>query len=189
MPPLSILGAGLPRTGTRSLCEALRVLGLRALHHAPDRLALRDAGTYRVYDDVDAVVDAPACHFWREILDAYPDCRVILTVRDEAAWWQSIERHVIRLHQGSNAAHRIYSDSLHTLLFGGALPNREPYLKAYRDHNTAVIHGVAAERRLVVDVTAGDAWEPLCGFLGVPRPCVDFPALNRWPYYHPDPGP
>ena len=96
---MKILGVGLGRTGTMSLTLALRRLGFRAMHY--DRVRLNDvlhgsntAPDFRRYDDVDAVLDVPSAYFYRELLDAYPEAKAILTVRDVEAWWKSIERHV-----------------------------------------------------------------------------------------------
>jgi len=37
----------------------------------------------------EAVVDWPACAFWREIADANPDAPVLLSSRDADGWWKS----------------------------------------------------------------------------------------------------
>ena len=44
----------------------------------------------RLYQDVDAVVDAPGNIFWEEILEAFPDSQVILSERDEDSWLKSL---------------------------------------------------------------------------------------------------
>jgi hypothetical protein len=84
---LKVIGAGLSRTGTLSLCRALQTLGLSCLHFDQQRLNDVVEGralnpNFRRYDDVDAVVDLPAALFYRELLQAYPESKVILTVRN-----------------------------------------------------------------------------------------------------------
>ena len=37
----------------------------------------------RVYLNADACVDMPGCFLYEEILEAFPDCKVILSVREE----------------------------------------------------------------------------------------------------------
>ena len=49
-----------------------------------DRLDFRG-----LYDNVDAVVDAPTYLFWRQLATAYPDAKFVLTTRDREAWFQS----------------------------------------------------------------------------------------------------
>ena len=44
----------------------------------------------RVYQNADAAVDNPGNFFWEEILEAFPDCKVILSERDEDSWVESL---------------------------------------------------------------------------------------------------
>ena len=44
----------------------------------------------RVYQNVDAAVDNPGNFFWEEILEAFPDCKVIVSERDEDSWVESL---------------------------------------------------------------------------------------------------
>ena len=46
----------------------------------------------RVYHNVDAALDILANFFWEEILEAFPDCKVILSEREEDSW---VKRFVI----------------------------------------------------------------------------------------------
>lgn len=161
---------------------------------------------FRRYDDVDAVLDLPAAIFYEEILAAYPDCLCILTVRDEDAWWKSVSRYFNerfpvdvrrrtplgeRLHRFSavrlgGQAHYM-PPSAHTFrarlrryVYGSATAHEFLYRKRYREHNDAVRRRVPADRLLVMDITAGDEWGPLCAFLGKPVPDVPFPRENVW---------
>ena len=98
---MKILCAGLSKTGTKSLAEALRILGFTVYDHLehcefhfnkwvdlyckgklPDFVAM--------YGDVDAVIGLPASFWFEEIHEAFPDAKVILTFRDnEDVWVQS----------------------------------------------------------------------------------------------------
>ncbi len=184
---LKILGVGLPRTGTSSLCEALRILGFNAIHHAPERLNLDNltAESFRAYDDVDAVTDAPACSFYRELGERYPGLQYILTVRDEESWWESIKWHINKIHASADLGHIRYSDQLHAWLFGNPYPNEYLYRRRFREHNEAVMqwvqerYGSGEGYLLVMDIHAGDKWDTLCPFLGVPIPDTEFPWLNK----------
>ena len=46
----------------------------------------------RVYKNADVCVDAPGHLFFEEILEAFPDCKVILSVREEDSWIESAVR-------------------------------------------------------------------------------------------------
>jgi hypothetical protein len=94
---LRVVGAGLPRTATRSLKQALeRLLGGRCYHMPEVFQHLEDVPTWRAAirgEEVDwssfppdcvAAVDWPASAFWRELAGANPDALIVLSTRDSA---------------------------------------------------------------------------------------------------------
>jgi len=107
---IQVIGAGLGRTGTRSLMEALQILGYQPYHFvgpykhldlwvqvaaeqaAGDRTAAADQLIDAIVDDgYTAVMDNPSCDLYLDFLRRYPNAKVILTVRDtparfEASW-------------------------------------------------------------------------------------------------------
>jgi len=178
---LQIVGAGMPRTGTATLCEALRILGYNAIHHEPERMTLWPkicTVPFHVFDDVDAVTDAPAAMYWRELRRVY-GCKVILTVRDEEKWWESIKWHSYEILTGGDIEHIRYTEAMHGLLFGVPQPHEYWYRRRYREHNGLVIGGVPADELLIMDIEGGDRWEKLCPFLGCRVPKAEFPWKNR----------
>jgi hypothetical protein len=58
----------------------------------------------------------------------------------------------------------------------GGFKNKEMTLKAYHAWNERVRAVIPADRLLVFKVTEG--WDPLCKFLGVPKPSEPFPHAN-----------
>ena len=64
-------------------------------------------------------------------------------------------------------------------VYGSTIALEYLYKKRYLDHNEGVLREVPAERLLVMDLTAGDSWEKLCGFLGLPVPDAPFPHEHR----------
>lgn len=184
---LKIMGVGMPRTGTASLAAALRILGFNTLHHAPERLDLDTlalvGGSFRGYDDVDAVVDMPAAYFYPEIGMAYGVQKYILTTRDTDDWWESIKAHANRIRVSADQKHIRYSDRLHALLFGTHAPHEFLWKRRYRDWGTDTFLELSGRfgrgAVLDMDITTGDNWIRLCPFLGVPEPDVEFPWENR----------
>jgi hypothetical protein len=161
---------------------------------------------FRRYDDVDAVLDLPTAVFYEELLAAYPECRCILTVRDVDSWWRSVSRYFndrfpvdlrrrtalgerfhrfssVRIakseHYMSPEANR-FRARLRRYVYGSATAHEFLYKKRYLEHNDAVRRRIPSDRLLVMDITAGDGWEPLCGFLDLPVPEVPFPRENAW---------
>ena len=98
---MKVVCAGLNKTGTKSLAEALRVLGYKVYDYEEQTLDYLDhwikvfngdtpeATIKLVYHNADAVVDYPGLYFWEEVLDTFPGTKVILFVRDEGKWIQS----------------------------------------------------------------------------------------------------
>lgn len=202
---LKIIGAGLGRTGTTSLHEALQRMGYKSLHFDEHRLNdILDGSTqrpdFRRYDDVDAVSDVPAALFYNELLGAYPDARVILTVRNVDDWWRSIQRLFSQTaplekypqlrHQiakklglgwllGRESDEEAFLRNLRNCTYGSPKPIESLYKRAYLQHNEAVTARVRPDRLLIMDIAAGDGWEKLCPFLGISVPSVPFPYTNR----------
>ena len=181
-----ILGAGLSRTGTTSLHVALQTLGLRSLHWEPDRLSdvvtgANNKPTFNRYDDVDAVTDIPAAYFYRELMEAYPDCKVILTVRDAHAWYCSV-KHLFEVSVPRYITNRRVLEearALQQLVYGSERVTEFLYKKRFNDHNDAVQRLVPRQRLLVMDIASGDGWSKLCPFLGIAIPKIDFPDWNK----------
>src|SRR5262245_3217336 len=99
---LRVVGAGLGRTGTMSLKIALeRLLGAPCYHmievfQHPEHVAFWHEAALGRMPDWDqlfagyaAAVDWPSAAFWPELMEAYPDALVVLSVRDTQSWWQS----------------------------------------------------------------------------------------------------
>lgn len=109
--PMRVLALGLGRTGTASLREALKQLGVDDCYHMmsasvenpPDCLMWSDAfaakydgrGAFgredwdQLFGHCQGVCDWPAVAFAPELIKAYPDALVILTNRDVDSWFAS----------------------------------------------------------------------------------------------------
>jgi hypothetical protein len=192
--PLKVIGAGLPRTGTNSLQIALDQLGFGPCHHMYALLADSSQwpGWLRVYDGerVDweevfkgyaSAVDAPAAFLWRELSAAYPDAKVILTIRPPDAWRRSMlaAGAAIRANPPKPPLAGFMQKSVEYFARRSPAmlpPDDASAFAAFAAHNEAVRGTLPKERLLVFDVS--DGWEPLCTFLGVPTPDSPFPRTN-----------
>ena len=86
---LEVIGAGLPRTGTKSMKGALEQLGFGPCHHASELLANPYLGPLwgavldgkpdwdAIFKNYRSTADAPACMFYRKLAAYYPDAKVI----------------------------------------------------------------------------------------------------------------
>lgn len=180
---MDFICAGLSKTGTTSFDRAMAFLGFRVLHWDTVRLASIIDGTaeepnFRVYDDIEVVSDVPAALFFEELLEAYPDSRCILTVRDEDEWWDSIRRHFNERTPCVNPME--VGMRMRALAFGSPIAAEYVYRKRYREHNERVRAVVPAERLLELDITAPDAFYRLGQFVGRPVPRgTPFPHANQ----------
>ena len=172
---------GLSRTGSRSLAAALEILGYKTSHWQPHRLRDVIMGhtatpNFKRFNDVDAILDLPASIFFKELLDAYKDSKIILTVREENQWFDSVWKHYQWVHQ--NLKDDLLSEAIVTqqIAYGTTNCNKFIYCKKFREHNESVkaLGGV-----LIMDICNGDKWEKLCEWLNVPVPNVVFPNVSK----------
>jgi hypothetical protein len=191
---LQIIGAGFGRTGTLSVKLALEQLGfgpcyhMMEVFHRPPHIELWNRARRGEKVDWEALfagftsaVDWPAAYFWRELVQVYPQARVLLTVRDPDAWYESARETVLRVDPSIATtdvgraqlamAGRIVSEGT----FGGRVDDRAHCIDVYLRHNTQVQRALG-ERVLTYDVA--DGWGPLCAWLGVAVPDGPFPRTN-----------
>jgi hypothetical protein len=99
---LEVIGAGFGRTGTQSLKAALEELGFDPCYHMselfvhPEHVELWGAAARgksvdwnKILGGYRATTDWPACSFYEELMQSYPDAMVILTLRDPNRWYES----------------------------------------------------------------------------------------------------
>jgi hypothetical protein len=192
---LQVIGAGLPRTGTSSLKQALEwLLGGRCAHmstipgHPFDlgaewqrALAGGTPDWEKVFAGYVAAVDWPASMFWRELTAENPDALVILSMRDSAeVWWRSLDEMVLTYARQCLDADWKEGRDLVVLLewFTGTRQWDDPALlqAAYERHNAAVRTTVPA--RQLLEWRADDGWRPLCLALELPEPDAPFPRID-----------
>uniref|UniRef100_H2Y851 Sulfotransferase n=1 Tax=Ciona savignyi TaxID=51511 RepID=H2Y851_CIOSA len=114
---MKIIVAGLPKTGTKTMHAACNILGYKVFdimdhfeHHCEHWHRFWDGKGQvedfkEMYKDVEVGVDGPMFFYWEEILKAFPDMKIILTIRDEDAWWKSIRNQINIIL--SNTAYRV----------------------------------------------------------------------------------
>ncbi len=189
---LQIVGAGLGRTGTNSLKLALeRLLGGPCYHmievmghpdHVPAWVSAVDGlmpDWHALFSDYRAAVDWPAAAFWPELMDAFPDAPVLLSVRDADAWWKSAHATIfapelLPLMKDSPVG-ALVGPRL-TRRFTPDLTDRAACIAAYERHNAEVRRRVPAGR--LVEWRPEQGWGPLCAALHVPVPDEPFPRVN-----------
>jgi hypothetical protein len=161
---LRVLCVGFQKTGTSSFGVAMRHLGYRHYGYNRDLAWILQEG------DVESCLEF-ASHFnslddlpWStpEFVAAYrrrfPAARYVMLERDETTWLRSY--------------------------FGyfGDRYTPEEALRRFRDHQSRILDLlVGVEHLLRMDICAGEGYEKLCPFLGIPVPDTPFPFENRGP--------
>jgi hypothetical protein len=204
---MELIGAGLPRTGTLTQKVALEMLGVEPCFHWVDILADLDNQVPQwqgalegkvdpagLLDGYRSTVDWPGGYFYRQLADAYPDAKVLLSVRDPDRWEPSFRETIVDMCYGESLIRlmssaraqvdprwRRYLDFVNDMFWSerGTFPDGhspEALKEGFVAHNEAVKQIVPAERLLVWEVTEG--WEPLCEFLGVDVPDEPLPHAN-----------
>lgn len=206
--PMRVLMLGLGRTGTSSLRAAMKVLGFQDTYHMmsasienpPDALLWRDAfaakfdnGPAFTRADWDqllghcqAVCDWPAVAFAKELIEAYPEAKVVLTTRDIDSWhastmktvyWRVMDPELRYLQYFSWAAGLYYPmlKKFFDTFFEGDFPGQGK--RIFNEHYDHVRSLVPKDNLLEFSIK--DGWEPLCEFLEVPVPKgIKFPHVN-----------
>lgn len=198
---MRVIGAGFGRTGTASLKRALELLGFGPCHHMEEVVkSPADVPTWERAsrgEKIDwktfmspwgSACDFPSSLYYRELVEAFPEGKVVLTVRDSGAWYASMRETIVPMFnrfpnsvvlpwlpflgapRRAMGATRLHDEVIARFADEAAVRKR------FEDHIEEVKRVVPAERLLVFEVK--DGWEPLCTFLGVPVPSEPFPRVN-----------
>jgi hypothetical protein len=169
--------------------EALNILGFGPCHHMMEthahdeqrdlwrELAKGAAPDWnKLFAGYRSCVDWPSAFYWRELIEFYPDARVVLTYRSPESWWKSFENTILEFTQRNNDQDSLGIALIENQVFDGEPENREKAIALYEANVQAVKETVPADRLLVYNL--GDGWGPLCAHLGVPVPAQPYPKRN-----------
>lgn len=196
---MQVSGSEFGRTGTLSLKSALEMLGFKHCYHMME--VMRHPSHVKVWlaaadgEPVDweslfagfeAAADFPSSVYYKEMMQAFPEAKVLHSVRDPQRWYEStletiyqadkLPAWAMRWLPFVGPMSRMINKAIWDGLFSGKFKERDFAIKFFDEYTQDVIRSVPAERLLIFDVKQG--WEPLCEFLDVPVPDVPFPHLN-----------
>lgn len=212
-----LIGVGLPRTGTSSLKIAFeKLLGGQCYHMTSFIMEGTDfdqehwtkalRGQTKSQDWIDffkkrdciSCVDFPPAYFFKEIFQAIPNAKVVLSIRNPDTWHESVEESVMRtqrilrsfpaslvvgqkpgMTERLNTAYAMSTtppQGFSHSLFGSIEAGKQESRKFYDKWTEEVKKVVPKSQLLEFEVKQG--WEPLCGFLGLPVPDQPFPRAN-----------
>ncbi|KAL5355485.1 P-loop containing nucleoside triphosphate hydrolase protein [Aspergillus floccosus] len=205
--PMKVLVLGLCRTGTLSTWLALQELGYDTYHmtsimqNPQDAVMWKEAfqGKYyggkkftredwdQLLGHVEAITDFPGAVFVEELTEAYPDAKVVLTLRDVDDWIGSMRKTIMKQACSPLATlmgwidpvcfgegNRMCRLGFNGLFMGDFERNGR---QAFLDHYDHVRRVVPADNLL--EWSPKEGWEPLCKFLEQPIPSTPFPRSNE----------
>ena len=202
---MKVIGAGLPRTGTLSQKLALDILGVGPTYHMVDVLqdlsrapawesALNGSPDWdAIFAGFNSTVDWPGSFYYRELREAYPDAKLLLSVRSGESWARSMVATISSLLYGDTLMHdlstargridepwfdyiemmkRMWKES--GILHDGHELD-EPVLAREMERYNAEVQATFPDALVW---TASDGWEPICELLDLPVPDEPFPHVN-----------
>ena len=203
---MKVICAGWGRTGTRSLKYALEHINGQPSYHMQNILLnKKDAKKWHdlifnnknnynwdnIYKGYGACLDFPSCNYYKELMDFYPEAKVILNLRDDESWvksWNVLNNQILKsftfrfIAKLPYTSFKLHKDIHNEMILGsrgafqGAKTDKEKMQK-FNDWNQSVIDYVPKDRLLIYKASEG--WEPICKFLNVSIPDIPFPYKNK----------
>ncbi len=208
---MRVIGAGLPRTATTTQAIAFERLGFGPCYHMRDLMmdmpkgleqweaaAGGDADWDAIFGEAQSTCDWPGARYYKELLEHYPDSKVLLSVRAPEGWVRSMRDTIWAMYFGDSAMHHLckaraaldplwsrFMDLMTVMTWdestGALAPPEATYddaglIAAMDRWNERVKQDVPADRLLVWEPREG--WEPLCEFLEVDVPAEPLPNVN-----------
>lgn len=149
---MKILNIGLPRTGTYSLCIALRSINISCVHYP---FSIKNIHNYSAACEV--IFD------YESLEKEFPNSLYIYTKRDLNSWMISCNKHKKNYKPNWNPFW-LSSD------YEAEYYKKEESLKFFNNKKN---------RLLIFNVFKNDGWNKLCGFLEKEVPNFSYPHLNR----------
>ncbi|KAK2740516.1 hypothetical protein FQN55_008859 [Onygenales sp. PD_40] len=213
--PVEVLCLGPPRTGAKLIKSALEQLGYNDTYYYMSSVTDRPQDTHtwldafnavfdghgtfgkeefdRMFENCQAVAGRPCCAFAPQLVQAYPEAKVILNTRDVDEWFKYVMIDVnpssyIRLIKSRKVAEApnsepekedpqkvavdLMRDKILWVYFKGDFVKNAK--TAFKEHFDSICQLVPRDKLLIFDVKEG--WGPLCNFLGKPIPEGPFPG-------------
>nr|XP_009862167.1 uncharacterized protein LOC104266799 [Ciona intestinalis] len=204
---MKVIYAGYTKTGTKSMTAVFHEFGYKTYDWLENSWYLgkdweriiKEGGTVedfrRMYKGVDAVVDVPCYIYWEQISEAFPEAKIIITIRDDESWIRALRKQLysmvtdyvyisMQLLSYSGWQHFKFYRVCGLAAFG-SVPvnwpwnlkfNEMTFKRLYRTHNCYVLQNAPKDKLLVLNFK--DGWGPICEFLGEKVPDKPFPHAN-----------
>ena len=171
---------GLSKTGTTSLHDALRLLGIKSIHYP--QFYYLDASKNNLkfkwhwkFERSRAFADIPVVAFLDELIRRYPNAYVIYTSRDKGKWLESCRKHFQEL------AINPVGEALRLKVYGVSKFDFNLFSERYDKHSKMILERFKDHPNFIeIKLEQKDKWGPLCTFLDIPTPKEDYPHSNMY---------
>ena len=165
---MKVICAGWGRTGTRSLKYALEYINKQPSYHMQNillnkqdakkwhDLIFNDKKNYdweNIYRGYGACLDFPSCNYYKELMEFYPDAKVILNLRDDKSWvksWNVLNNKILKsftfrfIAKLPNTSFKLQKDIHNEMILGprGAFQNAktdEEKMKRFNEWNQSCL--------------------------------------------------
>lgn len=181
-----VFGIGLSKTGTSSLADALKLMGITTIHYPYDKQTFHELKNkifrLKILNKYDAITDITVAPFYQDLDHYYPNSKFILTIRDREKWLDSIKTHSKILNNWINKNDQFmeFTKYISKLIYGTYEFNESAYRQAYNIHleNVLSYFKYKPDQLLILDITSGEGWDKLENFLNIKTPNQPFPRSN-----------
>ena len=180
-----IFGIGWAKTGTTTLGECFKILGfdhqsqdlglVKGIQHGDLSLIIALAKKKHTFEDWPWII------LYKELDEAFPNSRFVLTRRKPEEWILSYKNMLANQGEASEELNEI-----RRILYGLPFPqvSEHQLIERYEKHNAEVecYFRNRFKDLLVIDWEEGGGWKDLCDFLGKDIPNKPFPHANKGKY-------
>ena len=170
-----VIGVGVPKTGTATLRECFKILGIvpYASHRKDLKQKVKEGDLNEALTEAEryqGLENTPWSMMFRELDQRFPGSKFILTTRRDA-----------RTQAMSSWNHHLRKGRVQGEVTPDFLVSQQ---RSYEWHNAAVREYFKDRPDELLEVCwdKGDGWPQLCEFLDLPVPDVPFPRKNRGRY-------
>lgn len=168
---IKIFGIGLSRTGTTSLCSALKDGGVDIIHYPKSKADLFNPKNT-------GACDIPVAVYYKELDKKFPKSKFIYTIRDKDGWLISVEKYLKKKEARKLDA---WQKQNRLDVYSQIKFDKDIYAERYDNHDKTVRDYFKGREQdlLILNICGGEATGKLFTFVGISSTINTFPHENK----------
>jgi hypothetical protein len=163
---------GLPRTGTKTLVEALKILGYNAMHELSVAADIDHPAVQEALAEYDAFANWPWIGMIDDLIYRYWDAHYIINYIPKKPWIEDC----IKTFGGYPAFIR---EHIFGVKYQDPTVSPDYWLDYYDGYYNGLRH-TPPPNSVWMDISR-EGWTPICSILGIDEPDIPFPHVNKDP--------